>query len=269
MQNNKMYETIIIGAEPAGLALAEALAKEGLQVAIASSNFIYNKNYNLSGVDLIENTVLFLSFSHGLFGLTLADRSSIFGQSVVFATGTKPLKSNLKNSNISYKVQDILIKDKNAPVVVFGDNDQAVSSALELAKQFRYVYLCTNSFEFNCSKRLVNKLADVPNIVHLPGCNITSCKNDKEGKLVEVSLDTYTSIKTTALLLSLGRIPDVPAFAKRFLAVDENGYAITSNNESTKVPLVFALGGVLKKSTKKDISRVAQKLSAYFKGGNN
>lgn len=266
MQDNKIYETIIIGAEPAGLALAESLSKEGLSVAVFSSNFIYNKNYALQNVDLIEKTCVYLSFTHGLFGVTAQDRFAVFGRSVVFATGTKPIKSSLKNINIVYKPQDIEIKDKRVPAVVFGNNDFAINAALEMSKQFRYVYLCSNTFDLSCSKRLATKLADTPNIVHLPSCNVIGCKNNKDGKLSEVSLDTYATIKASALVMSLGRIPDVPSFAKKFLAVDENGYAVVmSANESTKVPLVFAIGKVLKKSTKKDVNKVAQKLISYFK----
>jgi thioredoxin reductase len=266
MQDNKIYETIIIGAEPDGLALAETLAKAGLSVAIFSSNFIHNKNYVLDTVDLVEKTCVYISFTHGLFGVTAADRSAIFGRSIVLATGTKPIKANLKSLHIAYKAQDVEIKDKHTPAVVFGNNALAVSSALEMSKQFRYIYLCSNTFELDCSKRLLTKLANTPNIVHLPGCNVIGCKNNKEGKLSEVALDTYATIKASALLMALGRTPDVPACAKKFLAVDEAGYAIvTAANESTKVPLVFAIGNVLKKPARKDINKIAQRLLSYFK----
>ena len=146
-----IYETIIIGATPEGLDLAEQLSGEGRKTIIVSSHFKYRTTrHKLNGVELLEATAVFLSFSHGLFGVnveTTNSKGAIFGCNVVFATGTKPVKSVLKNQNIVYKAIDLVGKHKSEPVVIYGNNGTAVSYALDLAKKYCYVYLCTPDFE--------------------------------------------------------------------------------------------------------------------------
>ena len=85
----------------------------------------------------------------------------------------------------------------------------------------------------------------------MPNCNIISCKNNKEGDLVEVQLDTYSSIKCMALVMSLGRIPENAGFLKRILTLDSEGYIVTKEfNETTRVPNVYAIGGCAKNGVK-------------------
>ena len=264
-----IYETIIIGATPEGLDLAEQLSGEGRKTIIISSHFRYRTSrHKLNGIELLEATAVFLSFSHGLFGVnveTTTSKGAIFGCNVVFATGTKPIKSSLKNQNIVYKAIDLIGKHKSEPVVIYGNNDTAVSYALDLAKRYCYVYLCTPDFELGNNKRQVKKINETANIVHLQGCNITGCKNDKEGKLVEVSLDTYTNITTKALVVALGRNPDIPTWTKRYLSVLPNGLAdVTANCESTLVPGVYAIGAISGKTAKKDIKKLAITLLTKF-----
>lgn len=263
---DKIYKVIILGGDPSGLALAEQLSQAKLPTALVSTNLVYKTSQDLTNIDIVEKQGIFLSFTHGLFGITLADRTSIFGESLVIATGTKPIKASLKNHNIIYKPSDIKGKYKHLPAVVFGNNDFAVEAALDFAKRFRYVYLCSDSFELACSKRLAKKIANTANIVHLPNSGLLSCKNDKSGQLSEIILQTYDSIKSSVLLISNGRLPDVPQFLKRYIKVNAAGYAeVKSNKESTLVPGVYAIGGVLEKSSKKDINNLAQGLVAKFK----
>lgn len=261
-----IYETIIIGATPQGLALAEQLASPKRNVALISRNFSYKtKKQTLANIDTVEGQAIFLSFSHGLFGVSLKDGGSIFGCNIVFATGTVPKTINLKGNGIYYKAIDVIGKHKSRQAVVYGDTELAVKYAIELAKQFCYVYLCTPGFDLNCSKKLVRKLNDTANIAHLPGCNIKTCKRDlKTYSLVEVTLDTYDTIKASALVVDVGRTPDLPAFADRFINRDEDGYAIVSNLESTKVPGVFAVGDLTRKCTKKDLQQLCERLKAKF-----
>ena len=75
--------------------------------------------------------------------------------------------------------------------------------ALSLAKKFKYVYLGTKSLDLPFGAKLNKKIENTLNILHLPNCNIVACKNDKAGNLAEVQLDTYSTIKCNALVMSL------------------------------------------------------------------
>jgi thioredoxin reductase len=160
----------------------------------------------------------------------------------VVAVGTKPIKSNLKNSNIRYNLNDLKASKTN-PAVVVGNNTLAATYALAMAKKFKYVYLCSNTVELDCEAKYLKKLENTANIVHLPNCNIISCKNDKEGNLTEVQLDTYSTIRCTTLVMSLGRTPDNSGLSKRMLEIDSDGYIITKEfNQTTVVPNIYAIG---------------------------
>jgi thioredoxin reductase len=195
-----------------------------------------------------------------MIGLTLHDRTQIFGVNVVIAVGTKPVKSNLKNTNIHYNLLNIKAS-KTTPVVVAGNNNLAVSYALALAKKFKYVYLCSNSVELNCDAKYIKKLENVANIVHLPNCNVLGCKNDKDGKLVEVQLDTYSSIRCSALIMSLGRMPDNSGLSNRMISVDSEGYIVTKEfNTTTIVPKIYAIGTCTRGGTKNRLGPVINHL---------
>ena len=247
---SQLYDVIVIGASEEGISFCEQLLAKtiGLKVALVSRNF--NRHVDVAGLTKISGEVIFSTYNRGMIGLTLHDRTQVFGVNVVIAVGTRPIKSNLKNSNIHYNLLNIKAS-KTTPAVVVGNNNLAVSYALALAKKFKYVYLCSSSVELNCDAKYIKKLENVANIAHLSNCNIIGCKNDKDGKLVEVQLDTYSSIRCSTLVMSLGRVPDNPGLSKRMVEVDSNGYIITKEfNVTTVIPNIYAIGTCTKSCTK-------------------
>ena len=257
---DQLYDVIIVGASEEGITFCEQLLKHttGLKVALVSRNF--NRPVEIDNLTKINKEVIFSSYNRGLLGITLSDRTQIFGLNVVLAVGTKPIKSNLKNPNIRYNLTG-LTASKTAPAVVVGNNNLAVTYALSMAKKFKYVYLCSNTVELDCDAKYIKKLENVANIVHLPNCNIIGCKNDKEGNLMEVQLDTYSSIRCSTLVMSLGRIPDSPGISKRMIETDSNGYIITKEfNTTTVVPKIYAIGTCTKSSTKNRLLPVVNHL---------
>jgi thioredoxin reductase len=265
----KLYDILILGGEPAGLDLAQALSDSGLEVAIISSNFNYRtKAHEFANITVMEDPVVFLTYYHGLLALTLKNNAVILGRNLILATGTKPTKLSLKNQNILYKTADIKEKRKNEQAVVSGNGNQAITFALDLAKKFRYVYLCSQDYEPQGSKSLLRKLSETPNIVHLPGCSVSQCKNDRNGMLAEVCLDTYESIKTNTFVASTPRTPDLPAFTKKFVEVLDSGHAdVTQNFESKLVPGVFFIGSLVPKMSKKQLLDFAEFLKEKCKKG--
>jgi thioredoxin reductase len=257
---NQLYDVIIVGASEEGINFCDLLLKNtvGLKVALVSRNF--NRPADFEGITKVNKEVVFSSYNRGLIGLTFSDRTQIFGINVVVAVGTKPIKSNLKNPNIRYNLTDVKAA-KNSPAVVVGNNNLAVTYALSMAKKFKYVYLCSSTVELECDNKYIKKLENVANIVHLPNCNVIGCKNDKDGNLVEVLLDTYSSIRCSTLVMSLGRTPDSPGLSKRMVETDSNGYIVTKEfNATTVVPKIYAIGTCTKSSTKNRLLPVVNHL---------
>jgi thioredoxin reductase len=262
---SRVYKNIIVGATTEGLALAEELANDSNDIIVVSSNFIYGKK-QIPGVEYHDAEAVYLQYSHGLFVLTVMRgvlKGTICGTNLILATGTKPIKTTLKNSNIYYKALDVPGRHKDQPVVVYGNTSDAATYALDLSKRFGYVYLCTKEFDLLCNQRLLKKVNDKANIVHLPGCSIMACKNDKNGKLAEVMLDTYATITSSSLIFAIGRLPDIPAFSKRYIELENDGFLkVNEHNESTLVPGVFAIGKLCKKYTKRDLKKLVEYLKS-------
>jgi thioredoxin reductase len=260
MTTNQLYDVIVVGASEEGLALCEQLSNKtkNAKIALVSKHFnLQTPKHNLQMVDKFEQEVVFSYYKHRLLGVYFADRNAIFGKSIVIATGSKPIKSNLKNTNIQYNLNNIKY-NKAAPVVVFGKDNTAATYAISLSKKFKYVYLCSDSLELECDNKYLKKIENIANIVCLPNCNIIACKNDKEGNLVEVQLDTYSSIRCNALVMSLGRMPEKVCIDKRMLKTDSDGFIIVKeNNETTEIPNIFAIGTCTKNPTKAKITAVA------------
>jgi thioredoxin reductase len=246
---NQLYDVVVIGASDEGISFCEQLLAKTVGVKVALVSRTFNKQIEIEGLTKITGEVIFSSYNCGMIGLTLADRSQVFGVTIVVAVGTKPVRSTLKNTNIKYNLTDIKAS-KSAPAVVVGNDNLAVSHALTMAKKFKYVYLCSGTMELECDSKYLKKLENVANIVHLPNCNVIGCKNDQDGNLAEVQLDTYSSVRCVAIVMSLGRVPDNCGLAKRMIEVDTDGYIITKKfNMTTLVSNIYAIGTCTKNST--------------------
>ena len=263
MQQNELFDVVVLGASVEGIALCEYLKTKSpeLKVALVSRHFNFVKLTNkLLDTELILGESAFSSFNHGLVILTLKDRRIVVGKNLVIATGGNPIlgpADKYKNKNICYNPRDITISAKNKPAVVYGNNADAVNFALTMSRKFKYVYLCSETFDLKCDIKLLKKLNDTANIVHLPNCHIASCKNDKDGNLTEIALDTYDTIKCAALVLALGRIPDVNGIDLRMIELDEDKYVkINTQHQTTITPNIYAIGECTRHNTKRSITTV-------------
>jgi len=263
MQQNELYDVIILGASVDGITLAEYIkSKEpATKVALVSKHFNFIKSAEkLLDADLITGESIYSSFNHGVIVLTLKDRRIVAGKNLVIATGGYPVKATIdkfKNKNICYNPREITVNPKNKPAVVYGNGNDAADFALIMAKKFKYVYLCSDVFDLQCDAKLLKKLNDVPNIVHLPNCSIASCKNDKDGNLQEVTLDTYDTIKCSALVLALGRKPNVNGIDPKMIELDADKYVkINTQHQTTKVANIYAIGECTRHNTKRSITTV-------------
>ena len=157
---NQLYDVVVIGASEEGISFCEQLLKKTVGVKVALVSRTFNKPINIEGLTKITGEVIFSAYNCGMIGLTLADRSQVFGVSIVIAVGTKPVRSALKNPNIKYNLAD-LKASKSAPAVVVGNDNLAVSYALTMSKKFKYVYLCSNTVDLECGSKYLPKIVSI------------------------------------------------------------------------------------------------------------
>lgn len=264
MQQDELFDVVILGASIEGIALAEYLKAKApaTKVALVSKHFNFVKPTNkLLDTELITGESVYSSFNHGLVILTLKNRRIVVGKNLVIATGAAPIKSHAEkfktNKNVCYNPREIIINPKNKPAVVCGNNADAVNFALTMAKKFKYVYLCSRVFDLTCDAKTLKKLNETANIVHLPNCVPVSSKADKDGNLVEITLDTYDTIKCAALVFALGRVPDVNGIDFKMIELDQDKYVkINTQHQTTIVNNIYAIGECTRHNTKRSITTV-------------
>lgn len=268
-QLNELFDIIVLGASLEGIALCEYVKAKSPEkkVALVSRHFRFVKDGDKLGDTVkVEGESIYSSFNHGLVILTLKDRRTVVGKNLVIATGSSPIKTTaFKNVNVCYNPRDLETLPKNRSAVVYGANADAVKYALAMSKRFKYVYLCSHEMKLGCDAKMSKKLNDTANVVHLPNCSITACKNNKEGKLCEVMLDTYDSINCSALVLALGKTPDVNGIDQKMVELDQDrSIKINTQHQTTRVHNIYAIGECAKHNTKRSITTVG---NCLIRGG--
>jgi thioredoxin reductase len=248
---NQFFDIIILGASKEGLSVYKKLKQTefGRTVQLISERFPASVE---DTSNFITGKVAFISYNHGMMGITLDSDQGIpriFCHNLIIATGECPKKFPKLGPTVDqiyYNAVDIPEDSKSAAAVVYGDTEYAAKMALTLRKKYKYVYLCTKSFEPKYSYQVRKRLKEATNVAHLPGCQIAEYDGSK-GKLTKVTLDTYETITCKALYVDIGRTPDLSAFPNtryRLFAVNEDSKIITDENCQTLVPKVFAVGAV-------------------------
>ena len=235
---NIVYDFLVLGASKEGFELVKNLATKNSEYKIAFISKKFREEYQekFDNVVYIEGAPIYSSYIHGLIGLSLDQTTSYFGKKLIIATGSKPsIKTNLKTDNIYYNLLDFKEKNKNKPLLIFGETEKAANCVLSMAKKFKYVYFCCLGTEPSCSDKTKEKLAACDNVALLPLCSVASCKNDKNNKLQEVKLSTFEVLKCANIIAFTARKPETPKLASNMITLDKNGYIKVNKNGETEI----------------------------------
>lgn len=259
----KIFDTIVIGADKEGVGVAKTLAKGGQSVLIISSYFNTITLKRLpEQLTAITGTVVLLGFRHGLFHVSadvLGAPLTFFGKHIIFATGMTAIPAPIKNhKSVYYDIKSLTGRYKKQVAVVYGDTPEAATYALALSKKFRYCYLCTSNFTINAPMEVVQQIESSKNIAHLPNSSIVGSEADSDGRLCALKLDTYAAVRADIFVFALGSQPNVPNFARQYIATDAHGFAeVTPTLASTLVPGVYAIGAICNRCGKDAIKQLS------------
>jgi thioredoxin reductase len=140
---------------------------------------------------------------------------------------------------------------KNQPAVVICNQNSEIKFALEVAKKYKQVYLCSKDFSIdNITPANAKKLEEAKNLVVLPNTSLLKAIA-KEGVLQKVELNNYATLNCSAIYAKTEATPAVTFVSDKLIQKDESGYLVTTERaESTLVPKCFAIGNCAKKYTK-------------------
>jgi thioredoxin reductase len=253
---NFRVDIMIVGDSTAGHEILDKLAssKSSIKIAFISQAFKSTTTHDYINVKYFRNEVAYVSYRHRLFCCYLKNGDTIYGTHLIVASGLtyEPfLVNNEPVPCVFNTTEDIPKLAKDQPAIVICNQDSEAKMAIELAKKYRQVYLCTKAVDIteSMTATTAKKLAKVENLAILPNTSIQKVTPDK-GALQKVELDNYSEVNCTAIYTKTAANPAID-FIPRKILPKENKYPIVKDNcESSLVPRCFAAGSCLKKYTK-------------------
>ena len=160
-------------------------------------------------------------------------------------------------------------------VVVVGGGDSACEESLFLSKLVISVTIVHRKAEFRASKIMQERVFGNSKIKVVWNSAVDEILGDGKKvtgvKLKNVEGGEKTEVKTDAVFLAIGHIPNSAAF-KGVLELDENGYIKADDRMRTKLPGVFAAGDVHDKIYKQAVTaagmgcQAALEVERYLEG---
>lgn len=287
-----IYDTLIIGAGPAGISSAIELKKLGYSVAILESympggkvniaprvdNFPgyskisgpdlameFFKKMNEAGVQMIPAKVNKLT-KEDVFKLDTS-RGTYEARTVIIASGTDEKKLGLENEKelLGHGLSYCAICDghffKGQISVVIAEDKYAINEAIYLAGLCKEVIVITSKDTLKGDKRSLDELATFNNVKYIYNRKVKSLNGNP---LSSITLDDNSELSTNAIFPLLGYIPNTQYLDKSLL--DEDGFVIVNREYETSVPGLYAIGDVISRELKQiylaviDANKVVEKI---------
>ena len=273
-----MYDLIIIGGGPAGLAAGIYAVRFGLETLILERSEISGQismadiveNYpgfpSISGLELMEKyrthaqevgvktriTEVLSVQTEGTKKIVSTDNGDLEAKALIIATGANPKHLNVPGEKelISKGVSYCAICDgpffKNKTVVVVGGGNSAVADALLLSKIAQKVYLVHRRDCLRAAKVLQDRAFATPNIEFILNTLVLEIVGSGEGvkkvgKIILQDLNSKESreLSTNGVFIYVGIHPNT-----EFVSVEKNneGFIKTNRWMETSEKGIYAAG---------------------------
>lgn len=276
-----MYDTIIIGAGPAGMTAALYAARSNLKVALIEgglpggqmNNTSDIENYpgyaNISGPELaekmfeplenlgVEHLYGFVEAveDHGDVKKVITDDEEFETRTVIVATGSKhrllgvPGEEELNSRGVSYCAvcDGAFFRDQD--LLVVGGGDSAVEEAIFLTQFAKSVTIVHRRDELRAQKVLQDRAFANEKIKFIWDSVVKEIKGENRVELVEIeNVKTGQVIEQAfgGVFIYVGLDP-VSDFVQELQIRDQEGWIVTDDHMKTSVAGVFAVGDVRQK----------------------
>ena len=264
-----MYDTIIIGAGPAGMTAALYAARSNLKVALIEgglpggqmNNTSDIENYpgyaNISGPELAEKMFEPLENlgvehiygyvenveDHGDFKTVMTDDQTYETRTVIVATGSKhrplgvPGEEELNSRGAFFRDQDLL---------VVGGGDSAVEEALFLTRFAKTVTVVHRRDQLRAQKVLQDRAFANEKVSFIWDSVVKEIKGENRVESVvfeNVKTGQVTEQAFGGVFIYVGLDP-LSDFVKELNIQDQAGWIVTDNHMKTAVDGIFAVGDV-------------------------
>ncbi len=274
----ELYDTIIIGGGPAGLAAAIYCGRKKLKTALLTVDVggqgnltSHIENYPgalpQSGMELIDKfrTQAEKFGAEFIFGkvkeikkvkehfeATLANGEKYSGKSIILAYGKVPRKLGVPGEEEYFGrgVSTCATCDgplyKNKIVAVVGGGNSALEAALDLVTYAQKVYLIHRRKEFRADEVTIEKVKKNKKIELVLDSAPAEIKGDKFLRSVvveEVNTKKRKELEMTGLFLEIGYVVD-SSFVSGLVKINDKNEVIVNSLGETSIAGIFAAGDV-------------------------
>lgn len=294
-----MYDLVIIGSGPAGMAAAIYAARAELSFVVlekgVSGGQVLNTsdvdNYpglpGISGFDLAEKLeehakhcgaeirmaeVTEFEKIPGGFRISIDSDDPVETKTILIATGAQPRKlgcpgeDEFAGMGVSYCATCDGAFFKNREVVVVGGGNTAVEDAIYLARGCSKVTLVHRRGAFRASKTLVTALLKTPNIEIAYDSVVDEIQGDDmmTGVLLRnVRTGEKTVVPASGVFVAVGTNP-VNLGWQNSIPCDASGYFLAGEDCATQVPGIYAAGDVRTKDLRQIVTAAADGANAVY-----
>ena len=282
MENKNIYDCLIIGAGPAGLTAAIYAQRAGLKCLIIEKDtpggkmsktavienypgFKTIKGYEISlnmlnqaketGVTYLYGAVTSINKKENIFELAIEGEESVYGKTVIVATGMKekkigaPGEEKFYGNGVSYCAicDGVLFRGKEVAVV--GGGNSAFEESIYLSELANKVYLIHRNEKFRAEQKIIDKVKATPKIELITNSVIKSVNGDKQVTGITVSNvidNTEREIKLDGVFVFIGYNPETDFIDNKIIDVDNN-FIVANQDMETKTPGLFSAGDVIQK----------------------
>lgn len=275
-----MYDTIVIGAGPAGLTAAIYLRRANKNVLVLEGNSVGGaiintqniENYpacpNISGYDFANNLYnqakelgAIIKFEKVLEicgnseKTVKTNKKDYKTKTIIIATGTTVRKLGIEDALIGKGVSYCAMCDgafyKDKQVAVVGGGNTALEDALYLADIAKKVYLIHRRNEFRADDKTIKLLKKKNNIKYVLESNVVKINGNEKLTNIEVmNKDKETKIyNVEGLFIAIGHTPN-SELVSQMVKLDNDGYIVASNNCHTSKKGIYAAGDVRSKKVR-------------------
>ncbi len=278
MENNKLYDMVILGGGPAGATAALYGARAGMPVVIIEQMTLGGE---ICSTDRLDN---FPAFPDGVsgaeFGMLLqkqmdnldvpvvsgqVEKVSLLGEvktvettagefkgkTVLIATGTEPNLLNvegeteLRGRGVSYCATCDAAFFRGKKVAVVGGGDAALEETIFLTRFAEKVYLIHRRDKFRGCNWLQDKVLKIPSVEVLWNSTVNKIEGEDRVSGLNIKQDGKDrSVGIDGIFIYAGRKPNAEFLESVDLECDERGFIITTSKMETSVPGVYAAGDI-------------------------
>lgn len=269
-----MYDLLIIGSGPAGLAAAIYGKRAMLSLAVVEKDYMgagqivvtdkidnypglpgvsgyelgqkFRSHAEELGTEFILGEVVRVEKSAEGFGVLLADGKTLSARAVIYAAGTTHRKPDVKGSDkrrISYCAVCDGFFYKGKTVAVIGGGDTALGDALYLSNLAERVYLVHRRSEYRAAKSLQERVAAAANITPILGAVLTEITGSDAADGIDYTQNgEIKHLAVDGVFVAIGSVPNTAPLEG--LCELSGGYVKAGEDCVTSAAGLFAAGDV-------------------------